>query len=298
VRLADSVLTAVHKGHVRLAEQQWKRSSGDRRTLTWPEAARDTQLTGKKQCNICGWRGHAFEVVHGTVEHSEAALCPTCGSISRDRFLYWCWVRRAGYDPKARVLETSPRMPSLYRERMAQRVDYVASDYDLSAHKGMIQLDLQAIDLPDASVDVVLTPHVLEHVPDTDKALSELFRVMKPGGHVFLQVPVPQAVTTVPSEPEYHGDMTLVYFRFGWDLADKIRSHGFACDTLVTQDLRDAAAAKTCPWTHEGPDCDVEDLMAGADASTMTVVADSAQALRHSFRPGYQFVTFDCHKPR
>jgi hypothetical protein len=24
--------------------------------------------------------------------------------------------------------------------------------------------------------------------------------------------------------------MTLVYFRFGWDLADRIRSHGFACD--------------------------------------------------------------------
>jgi SAM-dependent methyltransferase len=236
--------------------------------------------------------------VHGTPEHSEGALCPVCGSISRDRFLYWCWTRRAAYDPKARVLETSPRMPQLYLERMGERVDYVASDYDESAHRAFIKLDLQAIDLPDASVDVVLTPHVLEHVPDTDKALTELFRVMKPGGHVFLQVPVPQARTTVPTEPEYHGDRTLVYFRFGWDLADRIRSHGFACDTLVTQELRDAAAAGTCPWTHEGPDCDVEDLMAGADASTMTVVADNEQALRHSFRPAYQFVTFDCHKPR
>ena len=101
----------------------------------------------------------------------------------------------------------------------------------------------------------------------------------------------------VPLEPEYHGDMTLVYFRFGWDVADQIRRAGFAVDTLVTSELRDAAATGKSPWTHEGPDCDVEDLIAGADPSTMTVVADAEQAARHSFRPAYQFVTFDCHKP-
>ena len=296
MRLADTILTAVHRGHARLATQQWRHAGGDRRTLVWPEAAAASGLRGSKVCNICGWRGHAFEVVNGAVEHSEAALCPVCGSISRDRFLYWCWTRRTGYDPSARVLETSPRMPLLYRERMAERVDYLASDYDLSAHKGMIQLDLQDIDLPDASVDVVLTPHVLEHVPDTGKALSELYRVLKPGGHVFLQIPIPQAKTMVPLEPEYHGDMTLVYFRFGWDVVDQIRTAGFACDALVTSELRDAAASGHS-WTHEGPDCDVDDLVAGADPRALTVVADEVQALRHSFRPAYQFVTFDCHKP-
>jgi hypothetical protein len=38
--------------------------------------------------------------------------------------------------------------------------------------------------------------------------------------------------------------------------------------------------------------------MSGADATAMTVVADAAQAERHGFRPPFQFVTFDCHKPR
>ena len=51
-------------------------------------------------------------------------------------------------------------------------------------------------------------------------------------------------------------------------------------------------------FTYGGADCDVDDLMAGADASKMTVVADEEQAARHSFRPAFQFVTFDCHKPR
>lgn len=295
MRLADQILEHVHLTQRQVAETRWDSKRGDRRTRQWPEAAAVSKITKVTSiCNICGWRERGFE----GVEHSESALCPVCGSIARDRFLYWCWTKRAKYDPKAAVLETSPRMGGLYRERMIQRVDYTCSDYDLSMHSAMVQIDLQAIDLPDASLDVVLTPHVLEHVPDTDKALSELFRVMKPGGHVFLQVPIPQAVTKVPDEPEYHGDMTLVYFRFGWDLADKIRAHGFECATLVTEELRDAAAAGTCPWTHEGSDCDVEDLMAGADASTMTVIASTAEAKLHGFRPAYQFITFDCHKPR
>lgn len=294
MRLADSVLSSVHAGHGKLAERTWTAGRGDRRTLTWPEAAARSSLRGtSSECCICGWRGRGF----GGVEHSESALCPVCGSISRDRFLYWCWVRRTGYDPRAAVLETSPRLPQLYRDRMAERVDYTASDYDESAHKAVIKLDLQDMALPDDSLDVVLTPHVLEHVPDTGRALSELHRVLKPGGHVFLQIPLPQARTTVPTEPEYHGDQTLVYFRFGWDLADTIRSHGFACDTLVTSELRDAAEVGHS-WVHDGPDCDVDDLMAGADPTTMTVVADARQARRYGFRPAYQFVTFDLHKPR
>jgi SAM-dependent methyltransferase len=293
VRLADQLLEHVHLTQRQIAETRWDKP-GDRRTRQWPEAAQASKLRGVTSvCNLCGWRGRGF----AGIEHSESALCPVCGSIARDRFLYWCWTRRTPYDPRAVVLETSPRLGPLYRERMRQRVDYTASDYDESAHQGSVRLDLQDLALPDASVDVVLTPHVLEHVPDTDRALAELFRVLRPGGHVFLQVPVPQAVTTVPREPEYHGDRTLVHFRFGWDLANRLRAHGFACDTLVTSQLRDAAAAGSWPWVHDGPDCDLEDLMRGADASSMTVVADAEQAGRHGFRPAYQFVTFHARKP-
>ena len=39
-------------------------------------------------CRICGWEGDAFD----GVAHSESALCPTCGSIARDRFLFHCFV--------------------------------------------------------------------------------------------------------------------------------------------------------------------------------------------------------------
>lgn len=43
---------------------------------------------------------------------------------------------------------------------------------------------------PDAHFDIVAASHVLEHLPDRDLALGELDRVLKPGGLLFLAVPV------------------------------------------------------------------------------------------------------------
>ena len=57
-------------------------------------------------CNICRWSGDAFE----GPDHSEFAVCPRCGSISRDRFLFWCFVERTDERLGATVLETSPRL--------------------------------------------------------------------------------------------------------------------------------------------------------------------------------------------
>jgi SAM-dependent methyltransferase len=277
----------------RRANAAWAVPGGDRRTRQWPEAAlASTTEQAAAQCNVCGWRGAAF----GGTEHCESASCPGCGSIARDRFLYWCWTQRTRYDPHAVVLETSPRLDGSYRAKMAERVRYVCSDFDESAHAGQIVLDLQQIDLPDASIDVVLTPHVLEHVPDTDRALSELLRILRPGGHVLLQVPFPQARTSRPPKPEYHGDSTLVHWRFGWDLADLTRRHGFETDILVTTELSDAVAQGRS-FSYDGMDCDVDDLLADANRINLTPVADAQQAARHGFRPPFLFITLHLRKP-
>lgn len=292
MHLADRLIAQAHTSYERRATKRWLAGKGDRRTHTWPEAAEASKLTGNVTCNLCGWRGVEFE----GWEHCESQLCPVCGSIARDRFLYWCWTGRTSYDATAAVLETSPRLDERYRTRMAERVDYTSSDYDGSLHRGGLQLDLQDLALPDNSLDIVLTPHVLEHVPDTDRALAELFRVLRPGGSIFLQVPIPQATTIVPPEPEYHGDSTLVFWRFGWDLAPRMREHGFVVDVLVTEELRAAAAAGRS-YDYYRADCDIESLMGAADASAMTVVATAKQAAKHGFRPAFMFITFHARKP-
>jgi SAM-dependent methyltransferase len=188
------------------------------------------------------------------------------------------------------VLETSPRLDERYRSAMSSWFDYLSSDFDERAHKGAIRVDLQDIDLPDRSLDVVLTPHVLEHVPDTDRALAELHRVLAPGGTVFLQVPLLQSRTAPPTEPEFHGDDTPVFWRFGWDLTDRLRAHGFEVSTLVPESLATAAGGSWPP--PHSPEFDVDDIVAAAPAHELEVVADDDASHGQGFRPGYMFVTW------
>jgi SAM-dependent methyltransferase len=50
------------------------------------------------------------------------------------------------------------------------------------AHAPTAIADAQALPLRDGGVDVVLSLHMLYHVPDLDRAVSELRRVLRPGG--------------------------------------------------------------------------------------------------------------------
>ena len=46
-------------------------------------------------------------------------------------------------------------------------------------------MDAMNLDVPDASIDLVLANHMLYHVPDRDKAISELRRVLKKSGRLI-----------------------------------------------------------------------------------------------------------------
>ncbi|MBO0693653.1 MAG: methyltransferase domain-containing protein [Acidimicrobiaceae bacterium] len=188
-------------------------------------------------------------------------------------------------------------MGEQYRRHMSQVVSYVASDYDESAHRAMLRLDLQDIQLPDASFDVILTPHVLEHVPQTDAALRELRRVTAPGGSVFLMVPMATGVTTPPPEPEYHADHTLVYWRFGWDLGDKLREAGFSVERLVTQPFIDRVRGGQFDTGLTAPDMNEISLMKHAPGEGLTAIAGDRQAIRYGFVPDAYFVVWHCRVP-
>jgi SAM-dependent methyltransferase len=66
----------------------------------------------------------------------------------------------------------------------------LASEYvgnDVEARPGLTSVSpIEALDLPDASFDVVLCTQVLEHVRHPQQALAEIARVLSPGGHVLL----------------------------------------------------------------------------------------------------------------
>lgn len=56
----------------------------------------------------------------------------------------------------------------------------------LSHVKHLRQMDARALDFPDATFDTVAAMHVLSVVPDPEKVMSEIARVLKPGGRVVI----------------------------------------------------------------------------------------------------------------
>jgi ubiquinone/menaquinone biosynthesis C-methylase UbiE len=64
-------------------------------------------------------------------------------------------------------------------------VDIVREKYSKQNNVSFKQIDIQSIPLPDETIDIVIANHMLYHVPDLSKALSEVKRVLKTGGKFY-----------------------------------------------------------------------------------------------------------------
>jgi SAM-dependent methyltransferase len=60
--------------------------------------------------------------------------------------------------------------------------------------------DVHNLGFPDSSFDVVVCDAVLEHVLYPQKAVDELFRVLRPGGRVWVGLPWVQAFHEMPKD--------------------------------------------------------------------------------------------------
>lgn len=87
-----------------------------------------------------------------------------------------------------------------------------------------------ALDLPyaDGTFDCVIASEILEHVPQDDRAIAELVRVLKPGGKLAITVPrwLPERICWLLSD-EYHaneGGHIRIYKADA--LRDKVTAHG------------------------------------------------------------------------
>jgi ubiquinone/menaquinone biosynthesis C-methylase UbiE len=67
----------------------------------------------------------------------------------------------------------------------AGMVNTVREKYGEYKNFSFRQIDIQDIDFPDETFDIVIANHMLYHVPDLPKALSEAKRVLKTGGKFY-----------------------------------------------------------------------------------------------------------------
>jgi SAM-dependent methyltransferase len=103
-----------------------------------------------------------------------------------------------------------------------------------------LRLDIENIDLPAASFNVVLASHVLEHVDDR-KALRELYRILKPGGTLVVMIPIvegwdhtyenPAIVKSVDRDVHF-GQWDHVRY-YGRDVRDRLKQAGFTLEEYV-----------------------------------------------------------------
>jgi ubiquinone/menaquinone biosynthesis C-methylase UbiE len=73
--------------------------------------------------------------------------------------------------------------------RSAVGLDLSRGMLGLARARGLrvVQGSLTNVPLPSASVDLVYSMKVLAHVPDIERAVAELSRVVRPGGHLLLE---------------------------------------------------------------------------------------------------------------
>jgi SAM-dependent methyltransferase len=133
-------------------------------------------------CNVCKSRLRRFiPMADGDL------ICPNCGSISRNRRL-WQLINEEFIRDNTRILDFSPSR-SLYREfKSLHNITYVATDIsgDFISDAGY---DITGIDAETGSYDLVICYHILEHVEEDRKAMSELYRILSGGGTCIVQTP-------------------------------------------------------------------------------------------------------------
>jgi len=138
----------------------------------------------KVECSCCGQEFALF-----LFSPYQAALCPNCLSFERYRLL--CRYLRDETDfgeREMKVLDIAPIWAFQEFCRSFGNVSYLS--IDIESPMAMSHMDIRSLDLPDDTFDVVICYHVIEHIDDEPKALSELRRVMKPGAFAVIQVPI------------------------------------------------------------------------------------------------------------
>lgn len=132
------------------------------------------------QCNCCG---KSFRALLPKAKRQNAE-CPYCGSLERTRLLLHYLKNETGvFSEHLKVLHFAPE-PALYKLLKQEDIEYV--DGDLHPAYANHIVDITAIPYENDYFDLIICSHVIAHVPDEAKALSELLRVLAPGGKAII----------------------------------------------------------------------------------------------------------------
>lgn len=177
--------------------------------------------------------------------------CPRCNSKARHRRI-WLYLEENTnlFTDQLQLLHVSPQYSLSRRLITMPNLEYVGVDIQDRANI-RLKVDLAAAPLQSNTFDAAICVHVLEHVQEDQKAIQELYRVLKPGGWAVVSVPIrlDQKTFEDPSiilpEDRKRAFGEESHFRFyGYDLIEQLEECGFQVQLDLAADVEQQTREK------------------------------------------------------
>lgn len=191
-------------------------------------------LRGKKYTDPIDGKSFRKFLPYGYENQRENVLSPSTLSLERHRLL-WLYLKNETdfFNTEKKMLHVAPEQAFYKRFRKMKQLDYTTTD--LHSPLADVKADICALPFENNTYDIIFCNHVLEHIPDDQKAMQELYRVLKPGGMAILQIPQDlsrkhtfedNSITDPKERAKIFGQYDHVRI-YGQDYFDKLRTIGF-----------------------------------------------------------------------
>lgn len=179
----------------------------------------------------------------------ENARCHNCGALERHRLLYLYLKEELKFfdatNKPLRLLHFAPE--KMFYELFSNHdaIQYTPCDlfpekYPFQGKTKISKVDITKIPFEDDSFDFILCNHVLEHIPDDQLAMQELYRVMAKNGQGVFQVPLDESrtktyedwsITTPKAREKAFGQHDHVRW-YGQDYKKRLKTAGFEVNEI------------------------------------------------------------------
>lgn len=205
-----------------------------RPALAWQYFGLTSRLYAGDQVTCPCCNGHFRQFLPSASSRRPNVVCPRCLSLERHRLLWLYLQERTNlFIEPLKLLHIAPELCFYHAFRKLPKLNYLPADLD--SPLAAVSVDITDIPYNDGTFDVIICNHVLEHIDEDRKAISELYRVLKPGGWAILQSPLDTkrsqtfedlAVVSPQDRKAYYGhdDHRRIY---GLDYKDRLESAGF-----------------------------------------------------------------------
>ncbi len=176
---------------------------------------------------------------YGYEQQRTNVLSPSTLSLERHRLLWLYLVNETEFfTSPAKMLHFAPEQAFYKTFRNLSHIDYTTTD--LNSPLADVKADICNLPFEDNTYDIIFCNHVLEHIPNDQKAMEELYRVLKPGGMAILQIPqdLNREITFTDDNITDPKERALVFGQYdhvriyGRDYFDTLRNIGFDVEAI------------------------------------------------------------------